>query len=198
MENVIGGSREINLFAGNAYAIQSNLTTKPFSENSGDYSKIVLRGTNSNFGNIYGGSMNGNFDYDVELNLSGSFNGNVFACGAIQSTVDDNKWFDINYQPERPDIQYYRFLVKGDVNIKLSNSSVTNIDGLADSTWGYSKAAIVECQSDYEKSNLSMKNIGGLSVLSGGSLKPVSMNSGIPMSVAEGATLNLYVYEGKI
>lgn len=190
MENVTGTSREINLFGGNAYKIVDAYTATPISDNTGTHGMIVLRGNNVKLGNVYAGSMNGSFDVPVTLDLGGNFAGTVYSCGALQSTVDDTRWFDINYQPERPRLNYYSFSVSDDVVIRLTDSSVTQVDGIAKGEFLNKNYASVIYSSQSRTNNLRLSSIKSLTVESG-ILKPIELNSEIPVSVKNGATLDL-------
>jgi hypothetical protein len=72
------------------YRINDDLTTTPVSSHTGSGSVITITGSDTNFGNIYAGSINGSFDKSVEIRLtdvSRSNIGNIYSSGAVEADI---------------------------------------------------------------------------------------------------------------
>lgn len=131
------GTREVDLFAG---------TLAPLSGDAGYWSGITLpasgacgriyvevsdSGVSSEFGNLYGGSMNTSFSGAAEIYVkSVSANalaiGNVYACGALEA--DYSTMLDTQ-EPEPPAASASLFPVTGRVDVGLYGALVKRVYG---------------------------------------------------------------------
>ena len=111
IDGVTCTSRWVDLFGGSLYTIggtATNPVVEKYATTSGTGSRIVVQGSNSGFGHIYAGSMNGANDLPVTIDLkttikskemSGSL---VYGCGAMEGQYDADNFLDPYAQPEDP------------------------------------------------------------------------------------------------
>jgi hypothetical protein len=142
-------TRVIHLAGGSLYR-QINGQVQLDSPTPGSHSRIVISGSDSKFGNIYAGSINGSFDKAVDITLtgiSGSNIGAIYACGAQEGYYNGTNFLDPENEPEYPTPYASLFPVYGDVSISLTNSTVRTLDGKTGT--GANAALTVSAQYDY-------------------------------------------------
>ena len=163
------GTREIDLFAGTLY---TQLNGQPV-HTPGDKSVINVESNGqflgesleSKFGNIYAGSMNGDFNADAEINVSRKDSSKKLVIGAIYGSgaleADPGHMLDTR-EPLAPEAKPEEFKMYGNVNVTLNNYQVS-VDG---NTGTDSSTTSVSTNSVY-KSDLALKNVQSLEVTSG-------------------------------
>lgn len=122
------GSRTVDLIAGSIYDAASGTRMGPEPGNSGC---VEVKGSESQFGNIYGGSLNGSFVGDTQIiveDVSGTAVGTLYACGADEPEFDRSNWFDFE-EVAPPTANPAAYPVHGAVTISMKNASVTTVDG---------------------------------------------------------------------
>jgi hypothetical protein len=188
MENVShysSSTRAIQLVGGSLYSA-AGVSLSP---TSGDKSQIILSGKDTNFENIYCGSINGSFDkpVDVEIsNMSGSNIGNIYASGAAEGYYNSENFLDPDNEPENPTADSALYPVSGAVSIKLNDCGLNKI---IDGKTGGANNANLEILTTYYYSS-APSNIGTLTV-SKGTFAPTALNSDANVSIAQDGTLDL-------
>lgn len=190
MENVSYSSnaRTIHLAGGSMYGIKGD----DLSPLSGPRSRIVVTGKKTNLGNIYGGSINGTFDKDVDIiveDVSGNNIGMIYAGGALEGYYNDDNFLDPDNEPEPPTAIPNIYYVSGNVSIKLNNTGIREIDGMT----GHGKNAFVSVSTVYQYA-CDIKNIDLLNVKQGVFVPGSGMENGANISVESGGTLDLSGY----
>jgi hypothetical protein len=128
LDNVSRGSsaRLVNVFAGSLVDVSSGKIVGAY---PGEAAWIEIQGSNTEIGNVYGGSLNGGYKGNVDIDLKDKMTiGDVYACGAQEPTWVDNNWFDLT-EPALPEAKPNSDTVSGKVDISLNNASVTTVDG---------------------------------------------------------------------
>ena len=190
------GTRDIHLFCG-------GLTGHSTAATQGMHGQIIIRG-NTTLANIYAGSLSSNgepndFNYPATITIDGSATGrmgNIYASGAKQAFVDDGEMINPDYEPAPPTPDPNRYVVTGHVLIHTYHSISRFIDG---KTGGSEDAKVIYNGKEYTNDTLTLTNIGGLFVKSGGMLTPAkgsSMSSNnAEISVAPNTQLSLIKYD---
>ncbi|MFR4351170.1 MAG: DUF4214 domain-containing protein [Roseburia sp.] len=190
------GTRDIHLFCG-------GLTGHSTTATQGTHGQIIIRG-NTTLANIYAGSLSSNgapndFNYPATITIDGSATGNmgnIYASGAKQAFVDDGQMINPDYEPAPPTPDPNQYVVTGDVLIHTYRSISRFIDGR---TGGSEDAKVIYNGTEYPNETLTLTNIGGLSVQSGGMLTPArgsSMSSdNAEISVAPNTQLSLVKFD---
>ena len=180
-------SRLIDLVAGSLYDKTSGTRLGPEPGNGGC---IEVKGSESWFGNLYGGSLNGSFSGDTQILLEdvpGTAVGEIYASGAAEPEFDRENWFDFE-EVAPPTADPVRYPVNGSVTISLNNAAVTKVDGS-----GAANGTKVLFESD-NRSVPVLTQIGELRV-NRGVLEPASLTvqdgKGLKLAVANGGTLDL-------
>ena len=186
------GSREIDLFAGGLYELDGTLV-HPSGSNG-----VINVETNdsfnggdleSKFGNIYAGSMSGEFNGNAEINVArkGSSKklivGEIKASGALEA--DAGNMLDVT-EPLPPKADADLFPMNGNVAVNLHNYQVS-VDG----TTGSEGKTSVSTSTVYPN-DLELNNVNSLTVNSG-HIKVVdsSVTSIQNVTIGSGATLDL-------
>ena len=187
-------AREIDLFAGGLYRLGES--TPLYQPGNNGVINVSTDDTldstvKSEFGNIYAGSMNGNFSGDAEINVSRLNDSKkltvkgIYGSGALEATVSDN-WFE-GAEPEPPLPLPEQFKMAGDVVVSLDDYQVP-IDG----TTGFNDSVTVETRTK-NPNTLKLKNINILSVLEG-KVNPASLDGTTPLTSIN----NIHVEENAI
>lgn len=166
----------VHLFCGGATGLNINAP-------SGNHGNIIIENCpqigNSN-GNVYAGSIATNEDPNVSsipatvTMIGTSKMGEFYACGALETYVSSDHWFDKEYTPAPPTPSIERFPVTGDVTFNLYYTSTTMVDG---ATGGGKNAAVVYKGKGNLNDGLTLKNLSNLTVGSGEELKPKAGSS---------------------
>lgn len=166
----------VHLFCGGATGLNINAP-------SGNHGNIIIENCpqigNSN-GNVYAGSIATNEDPNVSsipatvTMIGTSKMGEFYACGALETFVDNNHWFDQEYTPAPPTPSIERFPVTGDVTFNLYYTSTTMVDGATGSS---KNAAVAYTGKGNLNDGLTLKNLSNLTVGSGEELKPKAGSS---------------------
>lgn len=167
---------------------------------SGTHGNIIIENCpeigNGN-GNVYAGSIATNKDPNVSsipatvTMIGTSKMGEFYACGALETFVDNNHWFDTEYTPAPPTPSIERFPVTGDVTFNLYYTSTTMVDG---ATGGGKNAAVVYTSNGNSNDGLTLKNLSSLTVGSGGELTPTVdsvLDASTELAVSTSSVLNL-------
>lgn len=119
-ENVTrgSGSRAVHLFAG-------GLTTTNTIQIPAPGSAAALTLTNSTFGNIHGGGMNGTYTGNAQINITNSTVGAIYGSGAKEAEFNRNNWFDTT-EPPVPTADPNQYTVDGPVNITVDGASTAS------------------------------------------------------------------------
>lgn len=163
-----GGSREVDLFAGSLYLEPGIPSLEPGSKSVVNVvtDSNFKGGTNSTseFGNIYAGSMNGDFNEEAEIKVTNTGSSGIlkvkgiFASGAFES--DPSHMLDTQ-EPLPPEAMPDRFPMNGNVNITLNNY-FPNVKGETGSTAKTSATTSTELPR-----TLNLDNVDHLTVSSG-------------------------------
>ena len=134
-------SRKADLFGGSLYTITEDAGSKLYSSESGgpgSAGAILVKGTNSGFGNIYAGSMNGTFGASVDIQLDTNLNdgtGTVVYCsGALEGIYDPDNFLDPYYQPDAPVANESAFPATGNVCVKMTYLFGVTVNGATGAT----------------------------------------------------------------
>ncbi|MBR2894172.1 MAG: InlB B-repeat-containing protein, partial [Oscillospiraceae bacterium] len=192
IRNVVCAGKQADLFGGHLYTVEEDENGTPIAVRAGTHGKIIIEGTNTGFGNIYAGSMNGSFDCPVMISLSsdiqsgGTIGTTVYASGALDLGYDPYEMLNPYYQSPSP-VASKDYPVKQPVQIEIKTSAAVFVDGATGTT---NNANVVYQGSEYLSTGLTMNHVASLNVLSG-ELQPAALNQGVDISVAAGATLDL-------
>ena len=182
----------IHLFCGGATGLS---TTVP----PGPHGNIIIEHC-TNMGNVYAGSISTDGTDNSSsipatvtmINMGNDYKmGEFYACGALQSPVDDNHWFDKDYTVAPPTPSIERFPVTGDVTFNLYYTSTSMVDG---ATGGGKNAAVVYTAAGNPNETLTLKNLSSLTVDSGGNLTPTVdsvLDDSTELAVSSSSVLNL-------
>ena len=149
IDGVSCDSRQVDLFGGNLYELSqsgSSVISTPLSQKSGPGGTILVKGSNSGFGNIYAGSMNGSFDRPVTIRLESNLNSGgktgtvILASGAVEGQYDSNNWFDTNYQPSDPAVNLTACPMTGGAEVEMGYLSGVTVYG---ATGGSANASVL-------------------------------------------------------
>ncbi|MGN0331348.1 MAG: S-layer homology domain-containing protein [Kineothrix sp.] len=193
LENVVSDSsaRLVHVFAGNMYiANSSGNGTVPVGQRTGPKGEIIIKGSKTNLGNIYAGSMNGGFAVPAQITVEGAVNmrlGDIYASGALQGQYDEDAFLDYNSEPTAPAPSASAFPMTGRVSVRITGNSVGSVDGKMNEA---GDRADVTFSTTNLESSLRLADIASLSV-TGGKLRPAALNEGVNLSVAQGTALDL-------
>ncbi|MEY8427247.1 InlB B-repeat-containing protein [Lachnospiraceae bacterium 46-15] len=181
------GHRLLDVVAGSLYDTRGvRLGPEP-----GDLGEVIIQGKQSEFGNIYAGSINGRFDSNVSISVqdvSSTKLGEMYGCGAHEAVFDRDNWFDTS-EPPAPEADAAAYPVTGNVDFSLERVFVRKVDGS-----GAEGGARVTFSTEYMEDNLMLLNIVALTVKKG-VLKPRTLTAAyagkINMTIEESGTLDL-------
>ena len=186
LKNVIceEGARRVDIFGGGLY--MNGKTVAP----SGSNGKIIMNNGGQNFGNIYAGSMNGDFsgDIDIELsNLNYSSEMTVNVSGADETYVNVDDFFNLE-EPAPPTVNP-NHSISGNVNISMSDTNIKYINGVSLSASGTSNL-IIDTNGKYNGA-LEVDSVEAISVKGGGVFAPVKLTGGTSVTLSGGSTADL-------
>ncbi|MBQ3496665.1 MAG: hypothetical protein IJA73_00930, partial [Oscillospiraceae bacterium] len=155
------GTLEFHLFCG-------GLTGHSETADAGTHGQVLVQGS-SDVGSIYAGSLSANgaensFALPATVTVAGGSTGEIYACGALETPVDNGKWFDTEYVPDPPTADREKYTVTGNVNISLSVPSAT-VDGAG-------VAAVQVSPDEGDAAAHTLTDIGSLVLAEGASLIP--------------------------
>lgn len=181
------GSRDVHLVCG---AVYNTATGKLESPEPGKDARLVITG-NSEFGNIYAGSLNGSFDGNADIEITAgakmTLGGSIYSSGAIETEITTDDWFDINGEPDPPTANK-AYTVSGRVNVTMNKIRATYIDGAA-----ANGGTALTLSTEYPYDGLALENISSLTI-TGGTIEPKTLTAsqnGIDITVKNGAKLEL-------
>lgn len=181
------GSRDVHLVCGAVYDAASGKLESP---EPGKDARLVVSG-NSEFGNIYAGSLNGSFDGNADITITAgakmTLGGSIYASGAIETEITTDDWFDINGEPDPPTANK-AYTVSGSVNVTMNKIRATYIDGAA-----ANGGTTVTLNTEYPYDGLALENISSLTI-AGGTIEPKTLTAsqnGIDITVKNGAKLDM-------
>ena len=119
------GSRLIHLFAGGLYAAGGRIVVPP----SGGDGRITITGIGE-FGNLYGGSMNGPYAGNATITVRGKAVkvGDVHSCGALEAQFNRNDLFS-QIEPPAPAQNATAFPTNGTVSVVIDDYSMNHVSG---------------------------------------------------------------------
>ena len=169
------GSREVHLFAGTIGAA----TGLNFTATAGTNAAFTLQ--NSEFGNIYAGSVAENSSVTMNVDISNSKAiGNIYGSGAQEYKPDEGSWFDMT-EPDPPvaDTTY----TAGDATVTVDGSTTLAVDG----SGAKSMNVIVK------NGNNRPLTLSGVTALTtqGGKVKVASVNENAHVTLLNSAELDL-------
>ncbi len=181
-------ARLVDVVAGGLYSLYG-VQQGP---NPGNSARIFIQGEESEFGNIYAGSINGSYYGDVDIHVQNTkqkMSVNVYGCGAKEAEFDRDDFFS-GEEPPSPSADPAAYTVGGRVNVKLEKTFIMSVDGA-----GASEGTEVTFNgTEYLADNLSLLNIDGLYV-ERGNLKPKALTTPngerINLAIAADSILNL-------
>ena len=181
------GHRLLDVAAGSLY----NTAGVRLGPEPGDFGEVLIQGKQSEFGNVYAGSINGRFDSNVSItvqDISSTKLGDLYGCGAHEAVFDRDNWFDFT-EPPSPEADAAAYPVTGNVAFSLDRVFVNKVDGT-----GAEGSVGVTFSTKYMEDNLMLLNITALTVKEG-TLKPQALTAAyagkVNMAVEEGGTLDL-------
>ncbi len=181
------GSRDVHLVCGGVYDTD---TKKLVSPTPGNAARLIVT-ENSEFGNIYAGSLNGDFDGNVDITITAgeamNLAGNIYASGADETRITTDDWFDINEEP-KPPAANNNYEVSGRVNLSMNGIRARYIDGAA-----AKGGTAVTLSTEYPYDSLSLDNISKLTIAAG-TVEPQGLTArqnGISVNIPSGGRLNL-------
>lgn len=185
LENVHSGQWKADIFAGNIHTTESG--GQPYSSATGSHGRVIIRGSNSGFGNIYAGSMQGTLNIPVTIRLESNLNGNqtmIYSKGALQGYYDQNNFLE----PEEPTppAANDNFPVNQPVNIELLINSGVTVDG--STGVGNALVSYTETARGYT-SVPSLQNIGGLTLAPSESGTKANVQLAAGSSLVQGAQI---------
>lgn len=184
IDGVTCTSRWVDLFGGSLYTIggtATNPVVEKYATTSGTGSRIVVQGSNSGFGHIYAGSMNGANDLPVTIDLkttikskemSGSL---VYGCGAMEGQYDADNFLDPYAQPEDPVANARLYPSRAAVSVQLGRHTPVTLEG---ETGGDSNVSVI-----YEDDGKGYRFTPVLKQISGLQLIPGRSSSGTTTAV---------------
>ena len=175
------GYRLIDLVAGGLYTADGMAV----GTSAGAKGQIFIEGKKSEFGNLYAGSINGNFAGNAVISVKdakGATIGEIYASGAAEAVYDRDNWFDMEEPPE-PEADAEKYQVTGAVQVLYEKASLKKIDGA-----GAAGGTAVSFKTEYPVYNLTLLNLTKLSVLEG-TLAPAAL------TVCEGKSFDLEIAE---
>jgi uncharacterized protein YjdB len=193
LENVAKGSsgREVDIFAGSLYkkADSGSSSTLMGTVLPGKGGTVTITGSTSVFGNVFGGSMNGNFDGSTKIVIGdGVTVKEVYASGADEVSYNMQNWFDVTELD--PPVGNANLTVSGTVSIDLNSRIVTKVDGAGATTTN------VTYTNTSEYRRLALTNLSSLTVKANTNLVPTNLTAkdsgSLALTIEDGATLDLY------
>ena len=184
------GSRMVHLFAGGLEGYTSN-------------GKAVLSLTNSQFGNIYAGSMNEGFAGSAQINITNSTVGAIYGSGADEADFDQNDWFNLK-EPPAPTANSAH-LVSGPVNITVDGASTVGEAYTVSVNGNGSSDTSLTINTAVESKKLSLADLKSLTINGGtaavaaiNETADVTLNNNATISFAGSKTVNSLSGNGKI
>ena len=184
------GSRMVHLFAGGLEGYTSN-------------GKAVLSLTNSQFGNIYAGSMNEGFAGSAQINITNSTVGAIYGSGADEADFDQNDWFNLK-EPPAPTANSAH-LVSGPVNITVDGASTVGGQYSISVNGNGSSNTSLTINTAIENKKLSLADLKSLTINGGtaavaaiNETADVTLNNSATISFAGSKTVNSLSGNGKI
>ncbi len=175
------GHKPINVFAGGIADLYGN----PYSE-PGNHASVTIKGKDSHFDNLYAGGLNCSYNGDVVFDINGEAGmviGSSYSCGAVETYVDMDNWFDFtDPEPPTPNANYATKNVVWNLNQAVSK--------VIDGTGSESTTVNIRINPDARESNIKFNGIDNLNVLEG-TLEPMTLNDGANISIGEYAALDL-------
>ena len=169
------GSREVHLFAGTIGAAAG----LSFTATPGTNATFTLQ--NSEFGNIYAGSVADNSSVTMNVDISNSKAiGNIYGSGAQEYKPDEGSWFDMTeLDPPVADTTY----TAGDATVTVDGSTTLIVDG----SGAKSMNVIVK------NGNNRPLTLSGVTALTaqGGKVKVASINENAHVTLLNSAELDL-------
>ncbi len=148
---------------------------------------ITVKGSKSSIGNIYAGSINGEFDMPVDISVydvAGADIGNIYASGAEEGYYNSENFLDPDNKPDDPIADSVNYPMLGDVSVNLNKTSLEEVYG---NTGGF-KNASVSVSTRYLFST-SLKDVSSVEV-ENGHFAPREMNNGADLKICDGATFD--------
>lgn len=178
------GARKVDVFGGGLYINGMNVTP------SGNEAQIIMSGGGENFGNIYAGSLNGDYTGNVTIfltSLKSASNSSVNVSGADEPYVNLDDLFNLE-EPAAPTANK-NHTISGNVNITMSNCNITKIEQPA---YGVSAACNLTIQTNGAYiGNLQILNMDLITVKGGGTLAPTACSSGTSVVLDGGSGLDM-------
>ena len=169
------GSREVHLFAGTIGAAAG----LSFTATAGTNAAFTLQ--NSEFGNIYAGSVADNSSITMNVDISNSKAiGNIYGSGAQEYKPDVESWFD-KTEPDPP-VANTKYTA-GDATVTVDGSTTLIVDG----SGAKSMNVIVR---DGKNRQMTLSNVTALTA-QGGQVKVASINENAHVTLLNSAELDL-------
>lgn len=169
------GSREVHLFAGTIGAAAG----LSFTATAGTNAAFTLK--NSEFGNIYAGSVADNSSITMNVDISNSKAiGNIYGSGAQEYKPDVESWFD-KTEPDPP-VANTKYTA-GDATVTVDGSTTLIVDG----SGAKSMNVIVR---DGKNRQMTLSNVTALTAQSG-QVKVASINENAHVTLLNSAELDL-------
>ena len=160
------GSRAVHLFAG-------GLTTTNTIQVPAPGSAAALTLTNSTFGNIHGGGMNGTYTGNAQINITNSTVGAIYGSGAKEAVIDQNDWFS-GKEPPAPTANP-NYTVSGPVNITVDGASTVGEAYTVTVNGNGSSDTSLTINTAKESKKLNLAHLTGLTV-NGGTAAVAAIN----------------------
>jgi len=175
------GHKTINIFAGGIADSYGNKYLEP-----GNHASVTIKGKDSNFDNLYAGGLNCGYNGDVVFDINGESGmviGSSYSCGAVETYVDMDNWFDFtDPEPPAPNANYSTKHIVWNLNRGVSRL----IDGIGSE----STTINIRINPAARESNIKFNGIDNLNILEG-TLEPITLNDGANISIGDNAALDL-------
>ena len=178
------GARKVDIFGGGLYINGVSVLA------SGNASTITIEGAGANFGNIYAGSLNGDFAGSVTINLTGlnsARNTNVYISGADEPYVNLDDLFNLT-EPPAPTVNKAH-TISGKVNITAKDCNISLIEQ-ADKSQTAESTVTIDTNGKYWGA-IAVKGFDKLIVKGGGTFAPTGCSSEISTTLTGGSCLDM-------
>lgn len=183
------GARNVDIFGGGLYINGVNVVQ------SGSDAQIIMTGGGENFGNIYAGSLNGDYTGNVAIsltNLKFASNVSVNISGADEPYVNLDDLF--NLEEPAPPTANKNYTISGNVNITMTDCNITKIQQI---DYGVASTCNLTVQTNGKyMGSLQLLNMDLITVKGGGTLALTACSAQTSITLEEGSGLDMsYISE---
>ncbi len=174
------GSRAVHLFAG-------GLASKATIQTPAPGSAAALTLTNSTFGNIHGGGMNGTYTGSAEIHIEKSTVGAIYGSGAKEAEFNRGNWFDTT-EPPAPEVNA-AYSVNGTVQVTVDGASTAGGAYTVSVNGNGSNDTSLTINDAMASKKLNLAGLSSLTV-NGGSTTVAAINSDAAVTLENNAAID--------